>query len=56
MLNVSSTGRRHLYHYLTLYRTCPAIVQTVPAQLGISPEKFAEDEVKGEVVIVEEKK
>ncbi len=30
--NVSNTGRRQLYNYLTFYRAYPQIVRTVPAQ------------------------
>jgi len=30
--NVSNTGRRQLYQYLSFYRTYPQIVRTVPAQ------------------------
>jgi len=29
---VSSSGRRQLYHYLSFYRAYPQIVRTVPAQ------------------------
>lgn len=32
-LNISNTGRRQLYNYLSFYRTYPEIVRTLPAQL-----------------------
>jgi len=32
-LNVSSVGKRQLYHYLKLYQTYPQIVRSLPAQL-----------------------
>ena len=32
-LNVSSVGKRQLYHYLKFYQTYPQIVRSLPAQL-----------------------
>lgn len=32
-LDISNTGRRQLYNYLSFYRTYPEIVRTLPAQL-----------------------
>lgn len=41
--NVSNTGRRQLYQYLSFYRTYPQIVRTVPAQSRhLLPAAFAQ--------------